>query len=215
MRIYHVFKRIIDVIFSLIGIIFLIPLFIILAIWIKTTSKGPVIYKHRRIGKNGKPFTIYKFRTMVVGARDMQKKKIPNKNLITSPGKFLRRCFLDETLQLFNIFKGDMSLVGPRPLDKETFDGLIKQDKKWNDIIEIKPGLTSVESVADYLSRKEMIEFEKHFKGLLKKDTNQEGYFKHRLILDGYYVKNKSFLLDAKILLYTILLISKKIFSKK
>ncbi len=209
MRAYHILKRIGDIVVSLIGIIALIPLFILIAVWIKFTSKGPVIYTHLRLGKNEKLFKLYKFRTMITGAREMENKGVSKERLITSAGRFLRRTFLDETLQLFNLLKGDISLVGPRPLDKEVFDELTKRDKKWENIVKIKPGLTSLESVADYLPQKEKIKFEESFKNLLDKDV--QNFYEHRYVLDSYYISRESFILDVKLIFYTFLLVVKRI----
>ncbi|MBW2991781.1 sugar transferase [Candidatus Woesearchaeota archaeon] len=220
MRLYHIFKRGIDVIVSLIGIIVLIPVFLVIVLWVKSSSRGPAVYKHTRIGKDGKPFKIYKFRSMVVGAREMQNKGVPDDKLITFAGRFLRRSFLDETTQLFNVLKGEMSLIGPRPKDVEVFENLIKDDKKWKDIVKIKPGVTSLESVADYLSARGRMKFEKHFKGLLKKDDynekrdNYRKYYKHIYFLDKYYMDNESLFFDIKVLYFTFLLMMRRIFSK-
>lgn len=217
MRFYHVFKRFGDIVIALVGLIILIPLFILISIWVKSSSKGPAVYNHTRIGKNKVPFTIYKFRSMVVGARELQKKGVPDKKLITFAGRFLRRSFFDETLQLLNLLKGDISLVGPRPKDKERFEELVKKNKRWNDIVKIRPGITSLESVADYLSTKGRIKFEKHFKGLLSKDNYLKGkdtdFSKHIYILDLYYVNNESLFFDLKIVFFTFLLMIKRIFS--
>ena len=216
MKIYHIIKRSLDIIVSFIGITALMPVFIIISIWIKSTSKGPIIYEHTRIGKDGIPFKIYKFRTMIVGARDLQQKGFPEEKLITSAGKFLRKSFLDETAQLLNILKGDMSLVGPRPKDVETFKELLNEDPAWKDIVKIKPGLTSLESVADYLSGIGRINFEKHFKGLLSKDDYDEHksgggkYYRHVLLLDDYYIKNRSLTFDIKIIMFTMLLMIRR-----
>ena len=220
MKLYPLIKRAIEIIVSVIFMTILIPLYIIIAIWIKSTSKGPIVYKHTRIGKDGIPFEIYKFRTMIVGARDLQQKGVPEEKLITSAGKFLRKSFLDETPQLFNILKGDMSLVGPRPKDTETFEELIKEDPEWKDVIKTKPGLTSLESVADYLSGTGRINFEKHFKGLLSKDDYDEHksksgkYYQHVLLLDNYYIKNESPTFDLKIIMFTIMLMLKRVCPK-
>ena len=205
MMLYHIIKRIIDVVVSLIGVVILIPLFIVLAIWIKLTSKGPVIFKQKRLGKDRKPFIIYKFRSMIIGASDLQKKGVPDKELITSSGRFMRKTFFDETAQLFNVLKGDMSLIGPRPTGR-----LVR--KEWKEVAKIKPGITGLESVADYLPQKDRIKFEEHFKNLLKKDISKD-FSKHILLLDSYYVKNESFWLDLKIMFYTILLAVRRIFS--
>lgn len=232
MKVYPVLKRSIDIAVSLIGLIILSPLFLMITIWIKMTSPGPVVYTHTRIGKGGKPFKIYKFRTMINGARDLQNKGVPTEELITSAGKFLRKIYLDETLQLINILKGDVSLVGPRPLDKETFENgqIVEYYPKLRDLITtITPGMTSLESVSTYLPLKDRIEFEKQFRGLLEKDkyvemTSKYNIFKdeykkipgkHRYILDSYYIKNLSLGMDLRILFYTFLLVTKRLFSKE
>jgi lipopolysaccharide/colanic/teichoic acid biosynthesis glycosyltransferase len=212
MKVYHLLKRIIDIIMSIIGLIVLIPLIIIISVWIKVTSKGTIVYKHKRIGKNNIPFTLYKFRTMVTDARKKQSQGIPDCNLITSAGVCLRKTFLDETLQLINVLKGDMSLVGPRPLDIEIYNSL-KDKKEWNDILKIKPGMTSIESVADYLPLKKKEQFERHFEGLIEKDKFKD-FYDHRLLLDKYYVEHESFLLDIYVILYTIKLTITKCFKK-
>jgi lipopolysaccharide/colanic/teichoic acid biosynthesis glycosyltransferase len=126
-KIQFFLKRISDVILSAIGILILSPVFIILAVWIKMDSKGPAVFKQIRVGKDGKDFIIYKFRTMVVNAEKKKELNIDPGNLenfvfqsksdnrITKSGAFLRKTSLDEIPQLFNVFIGNMSLVGPRP----------------------------------------------------------------------------------------------------
>ncbi|AKN32503.1 sugar transferase [Clostridium carboxidivorans P7] len=126
-KLHFFVKRLSDIILSAIGIIILSPVFIILAIWIKMDSKGPSVFKQVRVGKDGKDFTIYKFRTMVVNAEKKRELNIEPGNLenfvfqsksdnrITKSGAFLRKTSLDEIPQLFNVFIGNMSLVGPRP----------------------------------------------------------------------------------------------------
>jgi len=212
MRIYHIFKRTIDILVSLIIILILSPLLLLLSIWVKISSKGPIIYKHIRIGKNGRHFEVYKFRSMIVGARDLQKRGVPDERLITSAGSFMRKTFLDELPQLFNVLKGDISLVGPRPLDKEAFERWVEKDKEWKNIVKTKPGMTSIESVADYLSSSERIKFEEHFKGLLGRDVYDD-FEHHRYVLDSYYSINESFWLDVKIVVYTVILMLKQVFS--
>ena len=120
-------KRLFDLIFSLIIFVILSPLFLLLILWIKLDSKGEAVFKQTRIGLNGKPFTIYKFRTMIKNADKMFNKDLNRETLdnfvfqekedprITRSGKFLRKTSLDELPQLINIIKGDMSLIGPRP----------------------------------------------------------------------------------------------------
>ncbi|NMM61137.1 sugar transferase [Clostridium sp. P21] len=126
-KLHFLLKRLSDIILSAVGILILSPVFIILAIWIKVDSKGPAIFKQVRVGKDGKDFTIYKFRTMVVNAEKKRELNIDPGNLenfvfqsktdnrITKSGAFLRKTSLDEIPQLFNVFIGNMSLVGPRP----------------------------------------------------------------------------------------------------
>ena len=118
--IYHIFKRLIDILVALFGLVLISPLFILIAILVKSTSKGSIVYSHERIGKDGKVFYIHKFRTMVYNARDLQKKGVKDSELITSIGWFLRKTFLDETLQLWDVFVGNMSLIGPRPIDRKS-----------------------------------------------------------------------------------------------
>lgn len=148
---YMFFKRLFDVICSISAIILLSPLLIITSILIKADSKGPVLFKQKRCGKDGKEFTMYKFRSMVVNAEDMLKDlldkneqtgpvfKIKEDPRITRIGKFIRRTSIDELPQLFNILKGDMSIVGPRPpLPRE-----VKQYDSYQRLrLSVKPGLT-------------------------------------------------------------------------
>lgn len=149
--VYEILKRTLDVIVSLISLIILSPILLIVALLIKLDSKGPVIFSQLRVGKNGKIFKMYKFRSMVENAEDILK-ELKNKNEMSGPmfkikhdprvtkiGRFIRKTSLDELPQLINVLKGDMSLVGPRPnLPKE-----VKQFDKWMlDKLVVRPGLT-------------------------------------------------------------------------
>ena len=127
-RCFYIFtKRVLDIIFSVIGLIVLTPIFLIVSLWIKLCDNGPVFYIQERVGLNGKKFNIYKFRSMYVNA-DLLLEKLKQKNevqgpmfkmkhdpRITSVGRFIRKTSIDELPQLVNVLKGDMSLVGPRP----------------------------------------------------------------------------------------------------
>ena len=129
-KIYCFFKRIISIFGSLLGIIFLGLLMIIVAIIIKLTSKGPVLFKQKRVGKNKKVFTMYKFRSMKVGTPDLPAYEINDelyKQYTYKWGAFLRKTSLDEIPQLFNILKGDMSFIGPRP-------SMLKNDEDLEEI---------------------------------------------------------------------------------
>jgi len=139
-RVQLAIKRILDLLVSFIGLLILLPLFIIIAILIKIDSRGPVFFRHERIGKNGKPFYPYKFRTMVQGAinKGLGVTVAKDDERITKLGKFLRKWGIDEFPQLINVLKGEMSLVGPRPT-------LRYQVEKYNDFekkrLLVKPGL--------------------------------------------------------------------------
>lgn len=148
---YELLKRIMDISVSLISLILLSPIFIVIVILIKLDSKGPVIFSQQRVGKNGKIFKMYKFRSMIVNAEDLLKElksknemsgpmfKIKHDPRVTKIGKFIRKTSLDELPQLINVLKGDMSLVGPRPnLPRE-----VKEFDKWMlDKLVVRPGLT-------------------------------------------------------------------------
>ena len=174
-------KRILDLIISLAAVIVLIPFFVLIIIAIKLTSKGAVIFKQERAGKNGKPFTFYKFRTMKIEADPFgPSPKSANDNRLTKTGKFLREYSLDELPQLFNILKGNMSVVGPRPL-------YVAQIAEWNERqkkrLLVKPGLTGLAQICGRgeLTREEKLEF------------------------DAKYVETANFFTDIKIIFTTIL----------
>jgi undecaprenyl-phosphate galactose phosphotransferase len=175
MKCFAAIKRIFDVSLALIGIILLLPLFIIIAIAIKIDSKGPVFFKQQRTGKFGKPFTLYKFRSMVV---DNDVHDFSKGDQHTKVGKFLRKTSLDELPQIINILKGDMSFIGNRPyLPREIDDmGLY-----YYEIIKTTPGLTGYWQVSG------------------RSDTS----FKKRLELEKYYSNHASLKMDLKIFFKT------------
>lgn len=179
------FKRAIDFVFSLVGIfVFAVPMLII-AILIKIDSPGPVIFKQERIGLNGKVFEIYKFRTMCVGAELMGTGVYSSKgdNRVTRVGRVLRAASADELVQMINIFKGDMSFIGPRPpltYHPWEYGEYTKDQKKMFDV---RPGLTGYAQI----NGRKNVEWNK------------------RIELNVWYVDNLSFLLDIKIFLMTIL----------
>lgn len=156
-KIQFFIKRLMDIILSIIGIVILSPVFIILAIWIKLDSKGPAVFKQIRVGKDGKDFTIYKFRTMIVDAEKKRELEIdPNDlgnfvfqsksdNRITKSGAFLRKTSLDEIPQLFNVLIGNMSLVGPRP---EIPDVVKYYPEEYRQRLLVPPGITGLAQVS-------------------------------------------------------------------
>ena len=190
-------KRLFDITLSLIGLTVMLPLFALVAILIKIDSSGPVFYKHRRVGKNFKPFGVYKFRTMVKDADKIGPQITSGGDpRITTIGRFLRKSKIDELPQLINVLKGDMSLVGPRP-EVEGYVTLYKKD--YQEILKVRPGITDISSV---IYRDE--------ESVLKEQPDPEEYYKNILLpkkiqLAKKYVKNQSLLLDLKIILATIL----------
>ena len=193
-KIYFFVKRLIDIVLSFIGIVILLPVFIIFSILIKLDSKGPVFFTQERIGKKGKKIKIFKYRSMIINAEEkleelMKKdkkireeyttnKKLENDPRITKIGYFIRRYSVDELPQLLNVFIGNMTLVGPRPyLPREQKD----MGKYYDDIIKCKPGIT----------------------GLWQVSGRSDLSFEHRLKLDEEYTKNRGLIYDAKILFKT------------
>ena len=138
-------KRLFDILASGIGIIILSPVLLIIALRIKTGSDGPIFFKQVRVGKDGKEFEILKFRTMVVDAEKMGRQiTVGADNRITKVGGFLRKYKLDELPQLFNVFKGDMSLVGPRPEVPRYVKLYTEEQRK---VLNVKPGITVLASI--------------------------------------------------------------------
>lgn len=184
-------KRILDIFFSLLGLIVLAPLFLIISIWIKLCDNGPVFYVQERVGLNGKKFKIYKFRSMYVNA-DLLLEKLKQKNevqgpmfkikhdpRVTSAGKFIRRTSIDELPQLVNVLKGDMSLVGPRPPLPSEVAQYSKYDlqRLW-----VIPGCT----------------------GLWQATERNNVGFDEMVNLDLEYIEKSNIFFDAKIVLMTI-----------
>lgn len=202
-RVARGMKRVVDVVFSLFVLIFGFPFYTLIAVLIKLTSEGPVLFVQDRVGKEGRPFKFYKFRTMTVGNNDNLHRdfarnfingdskghldggngrrvyKITSDPRVTSIGRFLRRTSLDELPQFINVFKGEMTLVGPRPpLGYE-----LPHYKDWHKKrLTVKPGLT----------------------GLWQVSGRSTVPFDEMVRLDMQYIENWSFLLDLKIILRTI-----------
>lgn len=180
-------KRLLDVLFSVLALILFSPVFIVLAIAIKATSKGPVFYKQERIGRYGKPFYIYKLRSMVVDAENGRPAlSSENDGRVTPIGRFIRKSHLDEIPQFFNVIKGEMSLVGPRPEREYYIKQIVKRAPHYTHLHKLRPGITSWGQVKyGYASNlDEMLE---------------------RLPYDMMYLKNISLYIDFKILIFTIM----------
>ncbi|MCK1229452.1 sugar transferase [Streptococcus uberis] len=173
---YQIVKRLLAILISGLAIIILSPVLLAVAIAIKCDSKGPVLFKQKRVGKDKKHFMIYKFRSMYVDApADMPTHMLKDPTaMITKVGAFLRKTSLDELPQLFNIFKGEMAIVGPRPALWNQYDLIVERDK-YN-ANSIRPGLT----------------------GWAQINGRDELEIDEKSRLDGYYVAHMSFLMDLK-----------------
>lgn len=196
--VYKIVKRVFDIVFSLIGLILLSPVFFIIAVIIKMDSKGPVFFVHSRIGEKGKPIGIYKFRTMVNNAEDLIKSftpeqkeeyersyKLENDPRITKIGNFLRKTSLDELPQILNILKGELSIIGPRPIVQAELD---KYEDNKDKFLSVRPGLT----------------------GYWAANGRSDTTYEERMKMELYYVDNMSFKLDVKIFFKTIFAVLKK-----
>ena len=193
-KFYKLIKNLFDKLFSLFVLIAFVPLFLIIALLIKLSSRGPIFFLQERIGKNNVPFKCIKFRTMYPEAKDIlqnllnkdekikkefeETHKIKNDPRITTIGKLLRKTSLDELPQFFNVLRNEMSIVGPRPIVKAEKK---KYRKNLNKVLSIKPGIT----------------------GLWQVSGRNNLTYKKRVMLDINYVKNYNLLMDIRILIRT------------
>ena len=180
---FDIYQRVLDIVLSVIGLLIGIPLMVIFGILIKVEDNGPITYKQERLGKGGKKFYIYKLRSMRTDAEKFgaqwAEKDDPR---ITKVGKFIRKTRIDEIPQLFNILKGDMSIIGPRP-ERPSFTEEFNQEiPGFINRLAVKPGLT----------------------GWAQVNGGYEITPREKLIEDIYYIKNRSILLDLKILFKTV-----------
>lgn len=178
----HFFKRVIDLLLSLAGTVLLSPVLLALALWVKCSSPGPVLFRQKRVGRGKSFFWIYKFRSMRTDTpKDMPTHLLENPEAFITPvGRFLRKTSLDELPQLFNIIKGQMSVIGPRPALWNQDDLVAERDKYGaNDCV---PGLT----------------------GYAQVHGRDELPIPEKAALDGYYANHLSFWLDVKIFVRTI-----------
>jgi lipopolysaccharide/colanic/teichoic acid biosynthesis glycosyltransferase len=185
----RIMKRVIDVCVSTIMLIILAPVYAYIALRVAFSSKGPIFYAQERIGLNGKPFFIYKFRSMSTDA-EVQGPQLSSDNdsRVTSWGATMRKYRLDELPQFWNVLKGDMSLVGPRPERQYYIDKIVQINPHYKHLLKVRPGITSWGQVKyGYASNvEEMIQ---------------------RLKFDLLYIENRSLGLDFKILFYTVLVL--------
>lgn len=194
-KVYHFFKRIFDFLFAVILLIILSPFLILISFAIYLSDGKPVFFLNKRVGKNKRLFTAIKFRTLKKGTKRGKYGVASEKNSISKFAEFMRETHLDEITQLVNIIKGDMSFIGPRPLDLQRYYYLHRKDNKWDSIFKIKPGMTCLNQVARY--SESCLKKVKNLKGLSKMNK------RNRLLLDRYYIRNESFILDFKIIMWT------------
>ncbi|WP_311418933.1 sugar transferase [Haemophilus parahaemolyticus] len=189
--------RFFDFILSLVGLVVLAPIFIVLAIWIKTDSKGPVFYKQVRVGQNGIDFGLFKFRSMVVDADKKGLITVGGRDpRITRSGYFIRKYKLDELPQLINVLLGDMSLVGPRPEVRKYVELYTDEQQK---VLSAKPGITDYASI-EYMDENEILG-----KSSDPEKTYIEEIMPEKIKYNMKYINNKSLFEYFKIILLTVL----------
>jgi len=184
-------KHFFDIIVSLLALIILSPLLLILTSGVKLSSKGPIFYRQKRIGKNGRPFIIYKFRSMYIDA-EVNGPELSSKDdqRVTPFGRFMRKSRLDEIPNFINVLKGDMSLVGPRPEREYFINQIMKRAPHYIQLLKVKPGITSWGQVK--------YGYAENVDQMVK-----------RMKYDLLYIENMSLYVDLKILIYTLLIIFK------
>ncbi|WP_455962614.1 sugar transferase [Bacteroides bouchesdurhonensis] len=189
-------KRLFDIVASGCGLLVLSPLLIVMAIWIKLDSKGPVFYRQVRVGRDNKDFRIFKFRSMRIGADKQGLITVGGRDpRVTRSGYFIRKYKLDEFPQLINVFIADMSLVGPRPEVRKYVDMYTPEQMH---VLDVRPGVTSLASIR-YRNENE----------LLEKAENPDQYYidvimQDKLAIDLEYVKEASFWYDIKLIFHSL-----------
>lgn len=195
---YEFFKRCFDLLFAVCFLVVFFPVYLISWLIIKITSPGPAIYKAERVGKDGKLFKCYKFRSMRVNSGKVRLTTLENDERIFPFGKFIRKTKIDEMPQVVNILKGQMSVVGPRPEDKENADKVYVGE--FVHILDVKPGLTSTASLYDYT----------HGEKFEDEESYEKEFMPKKLKLELYYVNHRSFWYDIVLVLRTAWLIIQK-----
>jgi lipopolysaccharide/colanic/teichoic acid biosynthesis glycosyltransferase len=189
-------KRIFDLFISIVALVLVIPLFCVIGLAIKLNSKGPVLFKQERIGKNGIPFILFKFRSMTV--LEVASKGIfepGNVSRVTRVGKLLRKTKLDELPQLINVLKGEMSLVGPRPEVKKWVDAY---PDRWMKVLSVTPGITDNASI-EFRSEEELL-----IQSEQPEKTYLEQVLPRKLTVYEHYVDNHSLTGDLKLIFKTV-----------
>ena len=189
-------KRLFDIVSSGIGLLCLAPVFVVMAIWIKLDSRGPVFYRQTRVGRYGRDFRIFKFRSMRVGSDKGRQITVGERDpRITLSGYFIRRYKIDELPQLINVFLGDMSIVGPRPEVRKYVDLYSEEQRK---VFQVRPGITDLASIK-YRNENE----------LLSQVDDPDTYYidvimPDKLAINLEYIRHQSFMGDIKIIFNTL-----------
>lgn len=208
---YLIIKRMIDFIVALLGLVILSPLFLLLALLVALDSeKGPIVFRQHRVTKGGKEFVCLKFRSMVQDTMWQQKRGVSHEMLVTCIGGKIRPIHFDDWPQLWNVLKGDMSLVGVRPKMPEELKELSKKDRRWLERNSVKAGMTSLNRVLYYLPDKRRAILSWLKSAAFLEEANHGDW----LPADLYYVKHCSFKLDLVIFYYTVLLVLAKLCQK-
>lgn len=200
---YAFIKRCFDLLFAVCFLVVFSPIYILTWLIIKIVSPGPAIYKAERVGKGGTLFKCYKYRSMRVDSGKVRLTTLKNDDRIFPFGKFIRKAKIDEMPQMVNILKGEMSVVGPRPEDKENADKVYVGE--YVHIMDVKPGLTSTASLYDY-THGELFEDEESY---------EKEFMPKKLKLELYYVNHRSFGYDISLVLRTAWLIIQKTCGKR
>lgn len=184
----NIYKRGFDIFFSLLGIILLSPVYLVIYLAVRITEGCPVIYSQERIGLNGEPFLIYKFRSMVNNTEENGTPMLAEEDdcRLTRIGRILRNTHLDELPQLWNVLKGDMSFVGPRPERKYFIERIMEHDKRYEQLYQVRPGITSNATI---------------YNGY----TNTMEKMLRRLEMDLHDMSHQSLLSDIRIIAKTVL----------
>lgn len=194
-------KRVFDIIASGLGLLILSPLFLVIAVWVKLDSPGPVFYKQVRVGRNNKDFYLYKFRSMRVGSDKKGLITVGGRDpRVTRSGYYIRKYKLDEFPQLINVFKGDMSLVGPRPEVRKYVDLYTPEQMH---VLDVRPGITDLASIR-YRNENELLE-----QASDPDQYYQEVVMQDKLRINLEYVRNHSFLGDIRLIFNTFIAIVK------
>jgi len=188
-------KRIFDFSSSLLGLVILFPLLILISFAIKIGSSGPILFSQKRVGKDGKQFILIKFRSMMINQESNNTATAKGDDRITTIGVFLRKYKLDELPELWNVLKGEMSLVGPRPDVPGYADNLKGEDRK---VLKLRPGITGTASLK-YANEEEILSTQDD-----PQKYNDEVIFPDKVKVNLQYYKNQSLWLDIKIIFATI-----------